>query len=279
VQKGGRILRLIVPVSGVTLAAGEQFAVEKDFLLLASAETPLPRVYAVFMLPNDSESVRMSCATRLRDFLNCYTYHTGLAADFSEDFAGSVLDQVEPEKVGSIPFGEVRVHVGVVLEQAQSFLSAAAQMSKQRVPRYLQNALTFYRRSLAARRDDEALIDLMTALESIYSLDAAELAFRLSLRVACFIAGTDTSMREQIYDTVYEMYGLRSTILHSGEAADKLSLKKLASLREFVRVSISKFLLLQLNKTRKDIIRAIDSAIVKWKIPENAHTGDSSFGS
>jgi len=49
-------------------------------------------------------------------------------------------------------------------------------------------------------------------------------------------------------------------------------LKKLASLREVVRISLSR--LLQLNKSKEDVIREIDSVIVKWKIPENARTGD-----
>ena len=214
----------------------------------------------------------MECATRLRRFLDCYTYYSGLAADFSEHLIGSAFEEGEAEKAGSILFGGVRIHVGVTLEQAEKFLSAAATMSRGRIPKYLQNALTFHRRSLTAASDDEALIDLMIALESMYSLDPQEIRFRLSLRAACFIAGTDTSTREQIYDTVYEMYGLRSRIVHSGEAADKVSLKKLASLREVVRISLSR--LLQLNKSKEDVIREIDSVIVKWKIPENARTGD-----
>jgi len=63
VQNAGRILRLVIPVSGVTLTPGGQFAVEKDFLVVPSTETPLPQVYAVFILSSRSE-------TRIRAFLD-----------------------------------------------------------------------------------------------------------------------------------------------------------------------------------------------------------------
>ena len=266
------MVRLVAPVSGITLPA-EGFVVEKDFRLVASKEkSPLPRVFAIFQIPDDSERTRNNCLNRLNRFLDCYSFHTGFPADFSQYYAVSPMREVSGEATWSPGFEEVRVNIGVAPDRAEGVLSASVDMCGRRYQEYLQNALTFYRRSLLARTNDEALIDLITALESMFSLESQEIRYRLSLRVACFVAGMDAKLRKQVYDTVHEMYGKRNRIIHSGKSTDGVTLGEIGTLRDFVRISISK--LMEITQTKKDVVAGIDSVIIKWRMTDtkNRHS-------
>jgi hypothetical protein len=255
-----RVLRLLIPITGITLPVDEpSFSVEKDFAIVTRDDkSPFPRVYAIFALPDDSKEAENQCLARLDAFLDCFTYLTGQETDFAEP---PVKQWVAADRIISPPFAQATVIYQVSPEIVKGPLSEAADLGRKPIKRHLQNALTFYRRSFIARTYDEILIDLIISLESMFSLEPQEIRYRLSLRAAYFLGEGNTQLRQQIYDVVYEMYGARSRIVHSGEAPDQVDFAKILILRDIVRNSITRFL--ESNQNKNSCLENIDAAILR----------------
>jgi len=253
------VLRLVIPISGINLPSIEQsFEVEKDFVIVVSDQAlPFPPVYAVFAVPDESVRIRNECVSKLSKFLDCFSYHTLMPADIS---GPQVWQRVSREKIMSPPFSKVKIFKRNSPEYAKVPLTAATNLAKRKLFKFLLNALTFYRRSLLARTRDESLVDLIIALESMFSLNSQEIRYRLSLWTAYFIGESNIQMRKQIYDLVYEMYGLRNTIVHLGGTAKSVDFVKVARLREVVRDAITKYL--ELDNNKKSCLEKIESRIM-----------------
>lgn len=95
-------------------------------------------------------------------------------------------------------------------------------------------------------RDDDRLVDLMIAAESLFLSDAGapqergELRYRLALRAAFFIDSNEYS-RRQIFKHMRRSYNVRSAIVHGGGEPDPDLLKSPTdaplSLRDFTKVT------------------------------------------
>jgi hypothetical protein len=71
-------------------------------------------------------------------------------------------------------------------------------------------------------RSEDRLVDLLIAAESLFLADAGgELSYRLSMRFAFFVDGSDYSRRE-LFEHMRKAYTLRSSIVHGGNADDRL---------------------------------------------------------
>jgi hypothetical protein len=81
------------------------------------------------------------------------------------------------------------------------------------------NALQFYMNGYYSRGADFALVAFTTCLEALFSTSEQELSFRLSLRVAQFLAEGRGGQRTY-YDKAREVYKVRSKVVH-GAALDK----------------------------------------------------------
>lgn len=82
------------------------------------------------------------------------------------------------------------------------------------------NALLFYRNGYNSDNADLALISFTTCLESLFSTMEQELSFRLSLRVATFLADESTKRRE-IFEESKEVYRVRSKVVHGAKIHKK----------------------------------------------------------
>lgn len=80
---------------------------------------------------------------------------------------------------------------------------------------YMSLALRRYNSALDERQLEDRIIDFMIALEALFSSDARELRYRLSLRVAVFLGKNDTE-REEILQFMKKAYDARSEIVHGG---------------------------------------------------------------
>lgn len=78
---------------------------------------------------------------------------------------------------------------------------------------YMSLALRRYNSALDERQLEDRIIDFMIALEALYSSDARELRYRLSLRVATFLGKSDRE-REEILEFMKKAYDARSEIVH-----------------------------------------------------------------
>jgi hypothetical protein len=75
------------------------------------------------------------------------------------------------------------------------------------------NAALFYRNGYNSDNPDLALLSFTTCLESLFSSVEQELSFRLSLRVAAFLADENAKRRE-VFDQAKEVYRIRSKVVH-----------------------------------------------------------------
>lgn len=85
-------------------------------------------------------------------------------------------------------------------------------------------------------RDEDRLIDLWIALESLFTPDfAGEIKFRGAIRIATFL-GRNSKEKQKIYDDLRHSYDWRSTIVHGGEK-DSRKLERKGSLRLTTRLT------------------------------------------
>lgn len=75
------------------------------------------------------------------------------------------------------------------------------------------NALLFYENGYNSDNPDLALVAFTTCLESLFSTATEEIAFRLSMRVAGFLADANHERRD-IFADCREVYKVRSKIVH-----------------------------------------------------------------
>ena len=127
----------------------------------------------------------------------------------------------------------------------------------------------FYFSSQRFDKEDK-VIDLMIAFEALFLIENAELSFKLSLRVARFLA--DEYNSSELFEIMRKAYNLRSKFVH-GEGlkpADKqdnmrdLEIKKLIEkLYEILRLSIRKYVKNFSDVTISDFIKCIDDRIIR----------------
>lgn len=109
---------------------------------------------------------------------------------------------------------------------------------------------------------EDQLIDLVIALESLFSpSDKDELRFRISLNAALLI-GKDPEDRNAIMDFVTKVYDHRSGLVHEGKSpfqSGKLTKAKLARLGDLVREAILRLVVLYLRgqQDRQQVLNEI----------------------
>jgi hypothetical protein len=116
------------------------------------------------------------------------------------------------------------------------------------------NALLFYKNGYNSDNPDLALIAFATCLESLFSTAEQELSFRLSLRVATFLADKMADRRE-LFEESKEVYRIRSKVVHgaainrdSEQAAIYLVEGILPRAERFARRALKKVLELQIER-------------------------------
>ena len=120
-------------------------------------------------------------------------------------------------------------------------------------------------------RDDDSLVDLMIAAESLFLSDAGapqergELRYRLALRAAFFIDAPD-SPRLAVFKHMKRAYDARSSIVHGGGEIGNDLLKSLKdtplSMKEFVQVTRN--LVRIAIKKRIEVAAAKGNSAVDW---------------
>ena len=123
---------------------------------------------------------------------------------------------------------------------------------------YLINALNYFCHALDGISNEEKLIDLMIAMESLFSRERQELRLRISLRSAFLLSVGKEDERSSIFKTVYGLYNKRSKIVHGVERVD-LSHEEIMILVSYVRESIRCLTHIELEKDR--LLGLLDQAV------------------
>lgn len=135
----------------------------------------------------------------------------------------------------------------------------------------LANAVRRFSYASDRDRDDDRLVDLMIAAESLFLADAGapqergELRYRLALRAAFFIDPPEYT-RRAIFKHMRRAYEARSAIVHGGGEPDRDLLKSPAdaplSLQDFVKVT--EHLVRMALKKAIDMADATGSPLIDW---------------
>lgn len=138
---------------------------------------------------------------------------------------------------------------------------------------FFKTAIGRFNFAYGRNKDEDRLIDLMIALESLFfkEEERSELGYRISLRTAVFLEN-EPADRNTIYKTMREAYYLRSRIVHGSNVdlikpltIDGKSLpihEVVNTIETYVRKSIRLFLLRLKDKSHEEIIKEIDDAIL-----------------
>lgn len=112
-------------------------------------------------------------------------------------------------------------------------------------------------------RDDEALIDLWIACESLFGdeTEQGELTYRLSLRLAHFVS-SDPREREQIREAARDAYKGRSSLLHGARKLDAVKMReRRRKMEDLMRAALRKCVL-EPSISHDQMLEKIEASIV-----------------
>lgn len=115
---------------------------------------------------------------------------------------------------GSIQWGHFRKELSLNdIESAKKLLPRVEPLQLADQFSRVGNALLFYGNGFNSDNPDLALVAFTTCLESLFSTAEQELSFRLSLRVATFLADGNGE-RQELFQQCKEVYKIRSKVVH-----------------------------------------------------------------
>lgn len=249
----------------------------KDRLILTNNNQPNGNVaLALVKIPhptaNHAEQIKdQGYALRMiTTLLACYRLTTGHTPTLIT--GRSVSFEIEEEKIlqdNSIysrrleyqSNGKPQLNTGETMHYLQNTLPLFDQAMNAIENGYdkLQIALIMYYRAVSSREAIEDFIDLVTALEALYSDGTGELRYKISLRASILIE-KDSSKRHDLFEKLKDMYDARSKIVHGGEVPLERKYRRYKyELTEIIQKSLLKFIeLAQSGLPYKSIIRRLD---------------------
>jgi hypothetical protein len=124
---------------------------------------------------------------------------------------------------------------------------------------FLRNAIDYYTRSLKDYRLEEKLLDLMIALESLFSSEKDELGYRYSLRASSLLSICQEAKRKAVYDNTHYLYNQRSIVVHGVKKID-LDYKSIVFLQQNVREAIKR--MVHMDMPKQKILELLDASII-----------------
>jgi hypothetical protein len=145
-----------------------------------------------------------------------------------------------------------------IIEKTITKYEAVKPIFQSKAKGFLKNAIDYYYRSLKDELLEEKIIDLMIALESLFSNEKDELGLRYSLRTAFFLGVGREAERPDIFRKVQTLYGKRSIVVHGTRIAD-LEYNDILTFQEYVREAIKR--LIHIDMSKQDILRLLDESV------------------
>ena len=134
--------------------------------------------------------------------------------EIGEKGEGRNITATELPARGTVVWGHHRAELNIEdVESAKRLLPSVEVLQGQEKFSRVGNALLFYRNGCNSDNPDLALMAFATCLESLFSTAEQELSFRLSLRVASFLADKNTE-RQELFEECKEVYKIRSKVVH-----------------------------------------------------------------
>jgi len=221
----------------------------------------------------EKDSFREDSENALKDILKVYglvaTHYAGLPSSritimskvSSEEPFGSMKRTPEG---GLYPFfdDEKRRENIPLIKRTIAQYQSIKQIFEDEGKLYLRNAIDYFYHALNVIRPEERLIDLMIAMESLFSKQPQELRLRISLRAAFLLSIGKENIRPSIFGRVYSLYDKRSQIVH-GVKKVNLPYQELQNFISDVRQAINVFI--NIRKEKDDFLKLLDASIYDMK--------------
>lgn len=261
-----KVKGLVAPEEGVMI----------DDKIIVRGVPPGDDAYVYFRTKIHSEeekdSFREDSENALKDILKVYglvaTHYAGLPSSrrtimskvSSEEPFGSMKSTPEG---GLYPFfdDEKRRENIPLIKRTIAKYQSVKQIFEDEGKLYLRNAIDYFYHALNVS-PEERLIDLMVALESLFSRQSQELRLRISLRAAFLLSVGKENMRPSIFNRVYSLYEKRSQIVH-GVKKVNLPYQELQNFISDVRQAINVFI--NIRKEKDDFLKLLDVSVYDMK--------------
>lgn len=218
---------------------------------------------------SDKKKDFMDIRKRLQEFLSLY----GLV---TSNYVESPLGYVSYPINESTPFGEIKYLSKIFTvknltdeqkEKECQLLNYSAQIFNEfgslftdRSKRHLKNAITYHYRALKDLdylSTEEALIDEMIALESLFGITG----YGLSLRASVLLSLDGKEKTHNIHKKINGLCKKRNKIVHGSEAVS-VTFEEILKLKNYVTKLI--FIFLKVNKTKDELIELVDKSVLEW---------------
>jgi len=239
--------------------------------VLIRGKSPSHEASVFFKTPVGNEKEKDDCRDKLvkvlRNIMLVYSLFTDIHV---EVLSGSSSSKISSEH----PFGDKKlcVHLGMIpvfdeerrnreipiLEKTIAKYESTKSVFEKKNKAFLKNAIDYYYRSLGDNRLEEKIIDLMIALESLFSKENDELGLRYSLRAGFLLGIKQEDKRPDVVRTVKKLYAKRSKIVHGTESVD-LSYKEISNLQNIVKESIKR--MIHIKMAKQNFLELIDEAV------------------
>lgn len=120
--------------------------------------------------------------------------------------------------------------------------------------KFLKLAIEQFNNSYIAISLESAFLNLMIALEALYTEETRELSFRLARNCAIML-GTNYENAQIIFDDMKKLYDKRSKLVHG--TSNKITQEDVDKCRDYVRCSIKKFI--GVKEKHIEILKKLDN--------------------
>jgi len=248
---------LIAPIGGLTYENIQIKGTEGDAAVVS------------FRAPIESDV--QAKKTELKREVNNIAEVYGLITNRHFEILGTTYEKIAEGKVKEIGVeliakrlitAEQRVHNVPQIEKALTKYKELQAIFNQEQNFFLRNAIDYYVRSLKDNLLEEKLLDLMIALESLFSNEKDELGYRYSLRASSLLSVGQEEKRVAIYENTHDLYNQRSIVVHGVKKID-LDYKSIVFLQQNVKEAIKRMVHMDMPKPK--ILELLDASVIDKK--------------
>lgn len=220
-----KVKGLVAPEEGVLI----------DDKIIVKGVPPSDDAYVYFKAKIHSEeekdSFREDSENTLKDILKVYglitTHYARLPSSrvtiMSKVSSGEPFGSMKRTPEGGLYafFGDEKRRENIpLIKRTIAKYQSVKQIFEDDAKLFLRNAIDYFYHALNNIRPEERLIDLMIAMESLFSRQPQELRLRISLRAAFLLSIGKKNKRSDIFKRIYDLYAIRSKIVHGIQKVD-----------------------------------------------------------
>lgn len=148
------------------------------------------------------------------------------------------------------------------LFQTEKLWKLYQEIPNNKLKKNITNSLHYFFYGKTAFRNEEKIVNFITALECLFLSDNRELSYKLSIRSSYLLNRYVELSWDDIFTFIKRMYSARSNVLHIGELKRDINYTNISDLERYVSICLRTYILLILSyNTKQEIIELIEKGI------------------